>query len=598
MRSNIVILTDFSKVHHLFITLLALLIVFTQIGNSIAHAVEEDLAPEISTGFQQAQRSHFKQAIVVTAHPLATQAGYNILQQGGTAADAAIAVQAMLTLVEPQSSGIGGGAFMLYWNQKQQKLQAFDGRETAPLKADHQLFYKNGKPMPWIEALVGGRSVGSPGVLKMLEKAHKKNGHLPWNVLFSDAIEQSNKGFVVSPRLHKLIASGINPGLNLYPEASAYFYLQDGSPLPIGFLRKNPALAESLTLISEQGADVFYSGSIGQAIVDTVRSATDNPGLLSTEDLKSYSSIERKPICQPYQKYKVCGFPPPTSGGVTVLQILKLLEHQSIEQFDPSSADFNHLFTQASRLAFADRNRYLADSDFVSVPTQALLNTEYLSNRAKLINQNLDIGKAKPGDPLNIAASLADDQSPELPSTSHFVIVDQWGNAVSMTSSIEMAFGSTLMSGGFLLNNQLTDFSFKAVNNGRIIANRVQPGKRPRSSMSPFMIFDQEGQLYAAVGSPGGSRIINYVAQSLLVMLNTDMSLQKAVNLPHISNRNGLTELEEGTPASGLKTALEAKGHTVKVRDLNSGLHGFRRLPDGGWESGVDNRREGLALGN
>lgn len=598
MRTISAILPDFFRYKHLFITVLALLIALILTFSTTAHAVAEDVAPETATGRQSDQFATFKSSIVVSAHPLATEAGYKILQQGGTAADAAVAVQAMLTLVEPQSSGIGGGAFMLYWNQESQTLQAFDGRETAPLKADHQLFYRDGKPMRWIDALVGGRSVGTPGVLKLLETVHQQSGKLLWKDLFTAAIEQSNTGFVVSPRLHKLIASGINPGLNRYPESRSYFYLEDGSPLPIGYLRKNPELAESLRSIANEGTDVFYSGSIGRNIIDTVAKAEDNPGQLSLTDLQNYRSIERSPICLPYKEYKVCGFPPPTSGGVSVLQILKLLEHQPMDQLDPVGAEFNHLFTQASRLAFADRNRYLADSDFVYVPTLELLDTNYLNNRAGLIQSDKDLGSAQPGDPVQRSSSLADDMSPELPSTSHFVIMDKWGNAVSMTSSIEMAFGSTLMSGGFLLNNQLTDFSFKAINNGRIISNRVQPGKRPRSSMSPFMVFDAEGKLFAAIGSPGGSRIINYVAQSLLLMLNTELSLQEVVNQPHISNRNGLTELEEGTTATLLEAELSAKGHQIKVRDLNSGLHGFRRTENGSWEAGVDNRREGLALGD
>ncbi|WP_297310215.1 gamma-glutamyltransferase [Neptuniibacter sp.] len=535
--------------------------------------------------------------MVVTAHPLATQAGMNVLNDGGSAADAAVAIQAMLTLVEPQSSGIGGGAFMLYWDQAKQQLKAFDGRETAPAKANHQLFYKQGQPMKWVDAMVGGRSVGVPGVLKMLESAQQQHGKLPWQNLFSDAITQSETGFEIGPRLHKLIASGINPGLNRYKEAQNYFYTADGSPLPVGFLRKNPELADSLTLIAKQGTKAFYKGALAQKITEKVTNIADNPGLLSLSDLNNYRSVEREAICLPYRKYKVCGFPPPTSGGVTVLQILKLLEDKQMDRLDPNCANFNHLFTQASRLAFADRNRYLADSDFVYVPTLELLNPTYIKHRSKLLNPNLDIGTAKPGNPTSISLHQADDMSPELPSTSHFSVVDQWGNAVSMTTSIEMAFGSTVMVGGFLLNNQLTDFSFKGVYKGRVIANRVQPRKRPRSSMSPFMVFDEKGELYAAIGSPGGSRIINYVAQSLLLMLNTDMPLQEVVNHAHISNRNGLTELEAGTNAESLQEQLQSMGHSLKIRDLNSGLHGFRRLPNGSWESGVDNRREGQALG-
>lgn len=564
---------------------------------SIAYAVEEDLAPENSTGLQKSIISSEYNSLVVTANPLATKAGLHILQQGGTAADAAVAIQAMLTLVEPQSSGIGGGAFLLYWDQTTEKLIALDGRETAPLAADSQLFYRNKQPMRWVDALVGGRSVGTPGVLKMLELTQSKYGKRPWKTLFNDAIHQSKEGFKISPRLHKLIASGINPGLNRYPEAREYFYLKDGSPLPTGFVRKNPALADSLELIAQQGSSVFYQGTIGTKIVSQVQNATDNPGLLSTADLKQYQAIERAPICLPYQGYKVCGFPPPTSGGVTVLQILKLLEHTNYSALAPDSSNAKHLFTQASRLAFADRGRYLADSDFVDVPVSNLLNENYIQQRAQLINPKKDTGTLAPGRPQGVKTAWQDDQSPELPSTSHFVVVDQWGNAASMTSSIEMAFGSTLMTGGFLLNNQLTDFSFTPEKQGRLIANRVQPGKRPRSSMSPFMVFDSEGKLYAAVGSPGGSRIINYVAESLLMMLNTELPLQQAINTPHVSNRNGITELEAGTTAVQLEEPLSQMGHEIKIRDLNSGLHAFRRTDSGKWESGVDNRREGLALG-
>lgn len=564
--------------------------------SSLAMAVEEDLAPESATGLEANQSVYANQAMVVTAHPLATEAGISVLDQGGSAADAAVAIQAMLTLVEPQSSGIGGGAFMLYWDNQSQQLKAYDGREMAPAAVNHQLFYRDGKPMKWHDALVGGRSVGAPGVLRMLEQAHQQQGKLPWSALFDSAIGQATAGFQVTPRLHKLIRSGINPGLNRYPEAREYFYTASGEPLPVGFLRKNPALAQSLALIAEQGADGFYTGPLAQALSTKVQSIADNPGLLTTTDLANYRSVEREPICLPYLEYRVCGFPPPTSGGVTVLQILKLLENSALNQHSHDSTAFNHLFTQASRLAFADRNRYLADSDFVYVPTQALLNPTYLESRAQLINTQQDMGLAQPGQPQALV-ERADDQSPELPSTSHFVVVDQWGNAVSMTTSIEMAFGSTVMVGGFLLNNQLTDFSFQGIKQGKIIANRVQPGKRPRSSMSPFMVFDQQGRLYAATGSPGGSRIINYVAQNLLLMLNTDLPLQEIVNVAHISNRNGLTELEQGTQAEALQGELQAKGHQIKIRDLNSGLHAIRRLPDGSWESGVDNRREGQALG-
>lgn len=566
--------------------------------SSAVWAVNEDLAPESATG-QQESRSVTAQAfIAVSAHPLATEAGYRALQKGGSAVDAAIAIQAMLTLVEPQSSGIGGGAFMLYWDNEKKRLFAYDGRETAPATVDENLFVKpDGQPMNWYDALVGGRSVGTPGVLHMLETAHVEHGKLPWHVAYVDAIKRARAGFEVSPRLHQLIKSNINPGLDRYPAARRYFYTSEGEPLPVGTLLKNPELANSLAGIARSGAGYFYKGPLARQIITSIQYAADNPGHLSLDDLADYRTEIRDPLCLPYLSYKVCGFPPPTSGGVTVLQILKLLEQQPMDAFNPQGVHFNHLFTQASRLAYADRARYLADSDFVEVPVEGLLSEKYLAQRRNSLHTHRDSGKASAGTP-DAALERQDDQSPELPSTTHFVVVDAEGNAVSMTSSIEMAFGSTLMAGGFLLNNQLTDFSFVAEKDGELVANRVEAGKRPRSSMSPFMVFDQNDQLVAMIGSPGGSRIINYVAQSLLVMLNhPEIPLQDVVNLPHISNRNSVTELEQDTAAAELSAELEARGHTIKVRDLNSGLHGLRKEADGLWHSAVDNRREGAAKG-
>ncbi len=565
---------------------------------TLLFAVNEDLAPESATGTQQQQSIEARHQLVVTAHPLATQAGYRILQQGGSAADAAVAIQAMLTLVEPQSSGIGGGAFMLYWDNTSKQLKAFDGRETAPASADENLFMTNtGKPMRWWDAMVGGRSVGTPGVLAMLELGHQQFGKKPWASLFKEAISTSEAGFTVSPRLHQLLASEINPGLGRYAQARDYFFTPDGQPLPKGHKLTNPELAHSLRQIADKGTAAFYQGELATKIIGAIKQATDNPGKLQLSDLNNYQAVERQAVCSPFREYKVCGFPPPTSGGVTTLQIIKLMELAEPKQLQPNSIEFYQLLTQASRLAYADRARYLADSDFVDVPVDPLLNEGYLRQRSMLIKPSKDMGKTNPGELPN-TLSRADDRSPELPSTSHFVIVDRWGNAVSMTSSIEMAFGSTLMAGGFLLNNQLTDFSFIAEQDGKPVANRVQPGKRPRSSMSPIMVFDKNNQLIAALGSPGGSRIISYVAKNLYLKLSSDISLQQAFNTPHVVNRNGVTELEAGTSAEQLTEPLTAMGHELKVRDLNSGLHGFFRQPDGAWKSAVDPRREGTARGD
>ncbi|MDO6565058.1 gamma-glutamyltransferase [Amphritea sp. 1_MG-2023] len=576
----------------------AIIVVILAIFSSLAYAINEEIAPESATGTRQAPIVSAQHQLVVSAHPLATQAGYNVLQRGGSAVDAAVAVQAMLTLVEPQSSGIGGGAFMLYWDKSTQQLTAFDGRETAPAAADKNLFLTpEGTPINWWDAMVGGRSVGTPGVLAMLELSQQQYGKQPWASLFDDAINTAESGFNVSPRLHQLLASKINPGLGRYPEARQYFFTSEGEPLAEGHRLSNPALASSLRQIAQQGASALYQGTLGEQVIAAVKQATDNPGKLQRSDLQNYRAITRQAICRPFRHYRVCGFPPPTSGGITTLQIIKLMALAESQPQQSGSVAFYHLLTQASRLAYADRARYLADSDFIDVPVDALLDDHYLQQRSQLISPLKDMGQAMPGE-LPQQISQADDQSPELPSTSHFVIVDQWGNAVSMTSSIEMAFGSTLMAGGFLLNNQLTDFSFIAEKDGKPVANRVQANKRPRSSMSPIMVFDEQNQLVAALGSPGGSRIINYVAKNLYLKLSTDISLQAAFNSPHVVNRNGVTELEADTLAEQLAAPLAALGHQTKIKDQNSGLHGFFRQADGTWKSAIDPRREGSAVGD
>ncbi|WP_421868197.1 gamma-glutamyltransferase [Motiliproteus sp.] len=553
--------------------------------------------PEPATGLQsRVEAVAAERMLVVTAHPEATRIGYQVLRQGGSAADAAVAVQAALTMVEPQSSGIGGGAFLLHWDAAAQRLQAFDGRETAPAQADGDLFIgADGKPMAWRDALVGGRSVGVPGVLRMLELVQQQHGKLPWSTLFDQSITLAEQGFEVTPRLHQMLVDEINPGIKRYPQARDYFY-PGGEPLAVGARLQNPALAKVLSQIASEGADYLYQGEMADKLVQRVRGAEDNRGRLSQRDLLDYRAKERVPLCRAFLQYRVCGMPPPTSGGATVLQILGILEGYELAGMDPHGAEFAHLMTQASRLAYADRGRYLADSDFVPVPLPQLLDPAYLKARADMIDPQQDMGKAQAGEFDGI--SLIDGRSPELPSTTHFVIVDKEGNAVSMTSSIEMAFGSTLMVDGFLLNNQLTDFSFVAERDGLAVANRVEPGKRPRSSMSPMMVFDQDDRLILLGGSPGGSRIINYVAQMLLGSLVWQLPIEQAVAMPHISNRNGITELEQGTPAANLQSALEQRGHQIKVRDMNSGIHAIVRAEDGRWYGAADPRREGLALGD
>ncbi|MBQ4809700.1 gamma-glutamyltransferase [Pseudoalteromonas luteoviolacea] len=564
----------------------------TLAGESKPREVRE---PEASTGFTLKKEKIAEKYMVVAANPHASKAGQLMLQQGGNAIDAAIAAQLVLTLVEPQSSGIGGGAFILHYDKKNDYLTTFDGRETAPKKATHKLFLdKDGKPVRWLEAVVGGRSVGVPGIIHAMKQAHDKYGKLKWKKLFKPAIELSEKGFAVSPRLHMLLKKEFNPGLTKLSPAKEYFY-PNGKPLAIGTIVKNQDLANVYKEIAEYGPKAFYEGKYAADMVRAVQKSEIAPGLLSLDDLANYQSKERAPVCTSYHEYKVCSMAPPSSGGLTVLQILKLLEGKKLAQYKPNAPEAVHLFTQASRLAFADRNYFIADPDFVNVPTQGLLNPVYLKSRAKLIgerdNQNVPVG-----DPTMGQVVYAKDDSFELPSTSHLSIVDREGNAVSMTSSIEMGFGSTVMVNGYLLNNQLTDFSLSPKVGGQWVANRVEPNKRPRSSMSPVMVFNKDGSLKLVVGSPGGSRIINYVAQTVIGVLDWGLTPQQAINLPRITNRNKYTTLEKGTGLKAIKPWLESKGHTVRISDLNSGIHAIE-IKEGLLFGGADPRREGVALG-
>ncbi len=533
--------------------------------------------------------------MVSSANPLASQAGIDVLKKGGSAVDAAIAVQAVLTLVEPQSSGIGGGAFLMHWSPKTEKVTAYDGREQAPAAATPELFLdENGKPFDFLTAVKSGRSVGVPGAIAMLAKAHQEHGRLSWAELFEPAIALSENGFEISPRLNRMI--NLAPGFGETPAGKALFFDDKGKPFPAGHVLKNPELAVSLRTIASQGPEGFYTGEIAEKIVNAVQNAPANPGAMTLEDLASYEPKKREAICKPYRSWTICGMPPPSSGGATVMQILTLLEGFDIGSLKASSTEAIHLISEASRLAYADRSLYLADSDFVDIPLDALLDKAYLSDRAQQISPKKSLGIAKPGSPLKKDSRLAPQISREAPSTSHFSIIDGDGNAVSMTTTVEFVFGSNLIAGGFILNNQLTDFSRQPVIDGRQVANAPDGGKRPRSSMSPTLVFDEDGELYALVGSPGGSRIIAYVAKTLVGLLDWDMDMQSAVALPHHVNRNGLLELEADTKIVDLAPELERLGHEIKVRPLNSGLHGIRVLPDGTLEGGADPRREGVAL--
>lgn len=538
--------------------------------------------------------------MVSAAHPEASKAGADILAAGGSAVDAAIAVQLVLTLVEPQSSGIGGGAYLLHWDEATHKLEAYDGRETAPAGVTPDLFLNDdGTPKSFFEAVVAGQSVGVPGAIAMLHMAHQEHGRLPWAELFEPAIRLAADGFVVTPRLNALIKW--SPALPHLPWAQEYFFTRDSNgelaALEPGTVLRNPAYAASLRLIAEQGPDVFYKGEIAEAIVAAVQNAVRFPGTLSMEDMATYRPLKRTPICLDYRDHKVCGMPPSTSGGLTSLQILGILENFDMEALVPGSAEAVHLITEASRLAYADRDLYIGDTDFVDVPVGAMLDKTYLASRARLIDPDSSLGVAEAGLPTaaNSHGDLAPNAAQDRPSTSHFSIIDGDGNVVSLTTSIEAPFGSHHMAAGFILNNQLTDFSFLPEIDGMPVANAVAPNKRPRSSMTPTLIFDEDGAFYAAIGSPGGSRIIAFVTQTIVGLLDHDLSMQEAINQPRHVNRNGPLELEAETAIASHAEALRALGHEVIVQPITSGLHGIHRT-EAGLEGGADPRREGVVL--
>ena len=535
--------------------------------------------------------------MISAANPLAARVGQNILRKGGSAIDAAIAAQLVLTLVEPQSSGIGGGGFLLHYEAKTGSIQSFDGREMAPKSAHSEMFLnKDGTKKNFYEAVVSGSAVGVPGLLRMLELVHKQHGSLAWKDLFQPAIQMATTGFAISPRLAAMIAN--DKYLKTFDQARQYFYDDSNNPKSVGTLLKNPELKKSLQMIANGGADAFYTGIIASDFIDIVNKASRNPSNMTISDMTEYQAKDRPPVCMPYRVWLVCGMGPPSSGGLTTLQILGLLQRFDLGKMKPFGVKAVHLVAEASRLAFADRNTYMADSDFVPVPILGLLNPSYLDLRSQEISITRASGKKKPGK-LDIQTQLKFGESENETglSTTHMSVIDSLGNAVSMTSSIESAFGSRLMSGGFLLNNQLTDFSFTPSKDGAPIANRVEPHKRPRSSMSPTLVFDNSGNLVMAVGSPGGSRIIGYVVKTLIAGLDWGMNMDAAIDAPYFINRNGSTDLEKDTYLESLKPILEDMGHTVKLISNTSGLHGIRKTLYG-LEGGADKRREGVALGN
>ena len=562
-------------------------------------------APEAASGLTEKTAVAAKKFMIAAANPLATEAGYQILKTGGSAIDAAIATQMVLTLVEPQSSGIGGGGFLMLFDGRQTK--AFDGRETAPASATDTLFQgTDGKALPFYDGVIGGRSIGVPGELRMLEAAYKQYGKLPWKTLFAPAIKLAEEGFVVSPRLATLLKDELY--LKNDPTARAYFYDRDGNPWAAGHLLKNPQLAQVLREVADGGADVFYRGRIARDIVAKVQGHPTNPGRLTSDDIGTYQAKIRTPVCTDIKTFTVCGMPPPSSGGIAVAQLLGILAHTNIAAATPKdgspSVDAIHLFSEAGRLVFADRARYVADTDFVPLPGKnfkALVDPDYLAERAKLISPR-SMGVATSGLPPAPIVAAGLDTSPEFQSTSHISIVDAQGQAISMTTSIEDQFGARQMVDGFLLNNQLTDFSFDSRDANGLIANRVQGGKRPRSAMSPTLVFEKgTNKLLLAIGSPGGSSIINYVGKVLIGMMDWGLDVQQSISLPNFGSRNGPTELEEGRVGESVIAALKEKGHTVLVMPQTSGLQGIMRLHIHGEDillGGADPRREGLVMGD
>ena len=555
---------------------------------------KEDFNPESATGLTDRGEAHARHYMVSSANPHATEAGVQVLADGGTAADAVIAAQLVLNLVEPQSSGIGGGAFIVAYDADTHRVLSYDGRETAPAAARGDRFMRDGKPIDFWEAVNSGRSVGVPGLLRALALMHERHGRLPWARLFESAIALAEQGFAVSPRLHALLEK--DEALRRQAAAAAYFYDGRGRPWPVGHTLKNPAYAATLRSVAEHGPAAFYEGRIARDIVAAV-ARHPVPGDLSLDDLSSYRAQERSALCMPYKAvYTLCGAPPPSSGPLAVMQMLGILQHFPMDKLGPQSVEAVHYFAEAGRLAFADRGFYVADPAFADVPVAAMLQPAYLARRAALIRPDRSMGTALPGDPAGLLARRARDDALEVPSTSHVVVADAQGNVVSMTNSIESAFGSKIFVRGFLLNNELTDFSLSFQDpEGRLVANRVQPGKRPRSSMAPLIVF-RDDKPYMAVGSPGGSAIINYVAKTLVGVLDWNLDIQQAIALPNMGSRNQATELERGTALENMMPALRGMGHEVKAVEFPSGIQGIV-MQDGRLAGGADPRREGLVLG-
>jgi gamma-glutamyltranspeptidase / glutathione hydrolase len=558
-------------------------------------------APEGASGLSAKPLVTARRQMVVAAHPLAADAGLEILNAGGTAVDAMIATQLVLNLVEPQSSGLGGGAFLLTWTPATGALKSYDGRETAPATATPgQFMLADGARLPYADAAFSGRSVGVPGVMHLMETAYTVHGRLPWARLFEPAIKLAETGFPVSARLHTLLReASVDNGRRFAPGARAYFLDETGAPWPVGHLLKNPAFAETLRTLAAQGAGGFYTGPIAAAVVAGANAAPGLPAAMTLEDLAGYKTIERDPVCVTYRRHRICGMGPPSSGALTVGATLALIEPFDLGRTPMAPAGL-HTIAEAEKLAFADRDFYIGDPGSVTVPA-GMLNRAYLTLRRTLIVPDKAMLKASPGEPPGSLPRRAGlDATIEAAGTSHLSIVDAAGNAVALTTTIEQGFGSHRWAAGFLLNNQLTDFSFNPTDaDGRPIANAVGPGKRPRSSMSPTLAFGPDNRLKAVLGSAGGSRIILHAVKTIVGVIDWQLDAQSAVDLPNFGSRNsGVFELETQVAGGLLGKKMQLYGHQVEPSNSASGLHLIIRRPDGTLEGGADARREGLARGN
>lgn len=541
-----------------------------------------------------------KRQMVASANPIASRIGRDILRKGGSAVDAAIAMQAALTLVEPQSSGIGGGGFLLHFDGKSGQIDAYEGREAAPRAVKETHFMTpDGKPMARDRYRVGGISTAVPGSLSLLARAHRRHGRLPWGELFQPAIDLAERGFKVSPRLHASIAR--DRYLREYAAARSYFFTPAGEPKPVGTVLKNPDLAATLKAVAKDGVRALHFGPIARDIAAAVRNDKRRPGLMTERDLGIYRAKLRRPVCGPYREWLICGFGPPTAGGIATIMTLALLERFDVASLAPSSAEAVHLISEATKLINADRLRYVADPDFVNVPVSGLLDRGYLARRSRLIERTKAMTEARPGAIPKLArnaAPLAASDDSEQPSTTHLSVVDSQGNTVAMTSSVGGAFGARLLVRGFMLNNHATDFSpVPRTKAGRPKLNRPGGSKRPRSSQSPTLVFDPDGRLAFALGSPGGTRIIAYVVKTLIGVIDWRLDIQAAINLPNHAVRRGRVDLERGTKLEAIAPKLRALGHRVRIRRLSSGIQGIARK-DGVLIGGADPRREGLALGD